>query len=77
MNKRARRRASASYSHSEAVFRHEKDDKDRIVKTEIVGYADVRGDGRTMSAHACKPYTVRTPRPARTRNTEPTENEES
>ncbi len=77
MSKRARRRASGSYSHSEPLYRHERDDKDRIIKTEIIGYSDLRGDGRTMSAHTCKPYVVRIPRPTRTRNTESTENEES
>lgn len=76
MSKRARRRASGNYSHSEALYRHERDDKDKIISSEIVGYADIRGDGRTMSAHTTKPYVVRIPRPAR-RNTEPTETEES
>lgn len=75
MSKRARRRASATYSHSEPLFRHEKDDKDRIVKSEVVGYADIRGDGRTLGAHACKPYVVRMPRPAKTRTAD-TETEE-
>ena len=55
MTKRARRRANKNYSHSEPLV-----DFDREAnRAFVVGFADVGGDGRTLSTHSTKRFEIK------------------
>ena len=60
MDKRNRRRMSAQYSHSEPIMLFERDkETGKIIRSSVVGYTDMRGDGRTMSNRSTPPYEVK------------------